>query len=50
MEKNYNKIEILISMLRELDLQKNSIEAIGYVLNEIADSLENIINGVDEEV
>lgn len=47
MEKYYNKLEILISMLRELDLEKNDKETIRYVLDEIADRLEDIIDGVD---
>lgn len=37
----------LISMLRELDLEKNSKEQIRYVLNFIADELEKCCIGVD---
>lgn len=34
----------LIDMLRELDLEKNSIKTIREVLNYIADELENYID------
>ena len=47
MDKYYNKLEILISMLREIDLDKNDKETIRYVLDEIADRLADIIDGVD---
>lgn len=39
----------LIAMLRELDLDKNDKEAIRYVLNFIADELETMIYGENEE-
>ena len=43
MKKDYNKLINLISMLRELDLEKNDVETIRYVLNYIANELEKII-------
>jgi len=47
MEKYYEKIGILIDMLREIDLEKNDTETIRYVLNDIANELSNIIDGVE---
>ena len=40
------ELEHLILMLRELDLKKNNIETIRYVLNYIADSLTEIIDKI----
>ena len=39
----------LISMLRDLDLEKNDKDTIRYVLNFIADELEGIIYGNESE-
>ena len=42
MESNKEKLKNLIDMLRELDLERNSIKDIRYVLNFIADRLEEL--------
>lgn len=44
MEKYYDKLSVLVSMLRQLDLEKNDTETIRFVLNYIADELVKIID------